>query len=413
MARLHKPVFPIQPFVANRTIFRPPFRARRCCALLGGVCGGRYAEYARTLQTPVLVGHSGVLKSFFCAAPWAPGVYPRSGMGWEYLCEGTADRSGLIPSAGPAVRRNGNTALTALVKAVVNDDRAIVAALLGARADVDTKGFMGCAFAGGAVRRVGRWRPMVMQMRPCPPRPAGGQRCTGRRATASSAPPRSCSSAAPISASRQTAGTAEPPHKPRRRTATRSMQANASPIRTRKLQARRVRRGGGTGAAAASVPPYCALLPHARRAPPPASSRTPRMHSRGAACRGRVLRRTPTYPRHGLRIALRAICRCCRTAEGLARTFRIAAHSARGRSARFTHGHVARDAPAHVCNGVAGRTALTSEGRGASAPSALSCQRSNPRHARCGRSTHRTHVCIRLTPLQFDCRAFAADADSA
>ena len=39
-------------FSSSRSVSRPPFRARRCCALLGGVCGGRYAEYARTLQTP-------------------------------------------------------------------------------------------------------------------------------------------------------------------------------------------------------------------------------------------------------------------------------------------------------------------------------------------------------------------------
>ena len=39
--------------------------------------------------------------------------------------------------------------------AAYNDDRATVAALLGARADVDTKGgYQGCAFAAGAVRRV-------------------------------------------------------------------------------------------------------------------------------------------------------------------------------------------------------------------------------------------------------------------
>jgi hypothetical protein len=70
-----------------------------------------------------------------------------------------------------------------------------------------------------------------------------------------------------------------------------------------------------------------ALLPHARRSLPPASSRTPRVHSRGAACRGRVLRRRPTHPRHDLRVALRAILRSHRTAEGRARTYRIAAHS--------------------------------------------------------------------------------------
>ncbi len=58
---------------------------------------------------------------------------------------------GLTPSAGPAVRRYGQTAL---IIAACNDDRATVAALLGARADVYTQRNSGCAFAAGAVRRV-------------------------------------------------------------------------------------------------------------------------------------------------------------------------------------------------------------------------------------------------------------------
>ncbi len=65
---------------------------------------------------------------------------------------------GLTPSAGPAVRRYGETAL---MYAAYKDDRATVAALLGARADVDTKNSYGCAFAAGAVRRVGRQWPTV------------------------------------------------------------------------------------------------------------------------------------------------------------------------------------------------------------------------------------------------------------
>jgi hypothetical protein len=68
----------------------------------------------------------------------------------------------------------------------------------------------------------------------------------------------------------------------------------------------------------------------ARRSLPPASSRTPRMHSCGTACRGCVLRRTPTHPRHDLRVALSAISSCHRTAEGRARTYRIAANSEAG-----------------------------------------------------------------------------------
>ena len=49
---------------------------------------------------------------------------------------------GLTPSAGPAVRRGG---VTALMFAAYNDDRATVAALLGARADVNTQRNDGCA----------------------------------------------------------------------------------------------------------------------------------------------------------------------------------------------------------------------------------------------------------------------------
>ncbi len=60
MARLQRRVLPIQPFVANRTSFRAAVRfhdrlftlAVGALCLLGGVCDGRYAEYARTLQTP-------------------------------------------------------------------------------------------------------------------------------------------------------------------------------------------------------------------------------------------------------------------------------------------------------------------------------------------------------------------------
>ncbi len=44
--------------------------------------------------------------------------------------------------------------MTALIYAASNDDRATVAALLGARADVNTKNSVGCAFAVGAVLRV-------------------------------------------------------------------------------------------------------------------------------------------------------------------------------------------------------------------------------------------------------------------
>jgi ankyrin repeat protein len=49
-----------------------------------------------------------------------------------------------------------------------NGDRAIVAALLGPRADVNTKDNDGCAFAVGAVRRGGRRWPMVTPMAAVP-----------------------------------------------------------------------------------------------------------------------------------------------------------------------------------------------------------------------------------------------------
>jgi hypothetical protein len=156
---------------SRRSVSRPPFHARRCCALLGGVCGRRYAEYARTLQTPFSSATPEFYDCFFGLPPGTPAYTLGSGMGCEYPCEGTAGRSGLTPSAGPAVRRVGNTAL---MKAARNDDRATVAALLGARADVDTQSSLGCAFAVGAVRRGGRRWPTVTPMAAVPA-PSGRQ----------------------------------------------------------------------------------------------------------------------------------------------------------------------------------------------------------------------------------------------
>ncbi len=79
-------------------------------------------------------------------------MYPRVGYGLRVPVRGhPLVGPGLTPAAGPAVRRVGNTALHYAAR---NDDRATVAALLGARADVDTKNNDGCAFAVGAVRRV-------------------------------------------------------------------------------------------------------------------------------------------------------------------------------------------------------------------------------------------------------------------
>jgi hypothetical protein len=88
MARIQRRVSPSQPFVANRTFFsssrsvsRPPCDALRCCTLLGEACGGRYAEYARTLQTPFQSAPPEFYDCFFWAAPRDPGVYPRVGYG--------------------------------------------------------------------------------------------------------------------------------------------------------------------------------------------------------------------------------------------------------------------------------------------------------------------------------------------
>ena len=75
-------------------------------------------------------------------------------MGCAYPCEGTPDRSGLTPSA---MRRYGQTAVMIAAR---NGDRAIVAALLGPRADVNTKDNDGCAFAAARPAR-GRRRPTV------------------------------------------------------------------------------------------------------------------------------------------------------------------------------------------------------------------------------------------------------------
>ncbi len=75
-----------------------------------------------------------------------PGVYPGSGMGCEYPCEGTADRSGLTPSAGTDVRRDG---WTALMYATNVAEVEIVAALLGARADANAQNINGCTFPCG------------------------------------------------------------------------------------------------------------------------------------------------------------------------------------------------------------------------------------------------------------------------
>ncbi len=72
---------------------------------------------------------------------------------------------GLTPAAGPAVRSNGTTAL---MWAAYNDDRAIVAALLGARADVNTQNSSGCAFRRRRCPARGRRWPTVTPMAAVP-----------------------------------------------------------------------------------------------------------------------------------------------------------------------------------------------------------------------------------------------------
>ena len=175
MARLQRQVLRIQPFVANRTFFRAAVRLHDRLFALAAVAlclAGYAADGMPSMPGPSRPLFSRPLRNFkivfLGALPPGPPAYTL-GRAWagEYPCEGSADRSGLTPSA---VRRNG---WTALIYAALNDDRAIVAALLGARAAVDTQNIHGFGFAVGAVRRGGRRWPTVPPMRPCPPRPAG------------------------------------------------------------------------------------------------------------------------------------------------------------------------------------------------------------------------------------------------
>ncbi len=292
---------------------------------------------------PFLVGHSGVLNSFFGALPpGAPGVYPRSGMGCEYPCEGTPNRSGLTPSAGPAVRSwNG---VTALIYAAIDDERAIVAALLGARADVDAKHNDGCAFAAVLP---GAWSAVTdgAPMQPCPPRPAGRQRCTMRRPTGASAPARSCSSAAPISASQTTTGNAVPPTATPtaahpigagERLANSHKHATSSASTTRRWR----RRGRRIGAAASRAPAACAplgCLPH-RRA----------RHARHACTRAAQHAEAAFFGARRHNRGMMCASHCARSAavvgrQKAGRIHTVLPPTVQGGASR-THGHVACDA---------------------------------------------------------------------
>ena len=188
-----------------------------------------------------------------------------------------------------------------------------------------------------------------------------------------------------------------------------SAQANASPIRRVLQRARRVRRGGGGGAAAA-------------RRPPPGPAPRCATHWRSSACTDRGLRRTPTDPRHGLRVALRTIRCRCRTAAGRAGTYHIAAHSEKGAPhaalpttwlATHCEFGFARTPPSVGRNGGAGPTADPGEGRGASPPALPGRARARRRYVGCGLSSHRTHACIGRIPLEFDNSALAASTDGA
>ena len=191
---------------------------------------------------------------------------------------------GSPPPPAPPVRRYGKTALM-VAAANDDDDRAIVAALLGARAAVDTKDGLGCAICRRPIQRVvgggrRRWRP-------CPPRPAGGRRCTMRRPRAASAPARSCSSAAPIRASRTSAGSAVPPP---------ATPAGRTPDRCRKTPRQLAQiynlLGAYDAAVAQARPPHrCRRIARASPASGPLAgvgtamhARTTRMHRRSTHC---------------------------------------------------------------------------------------------------------------------------------
>jgi hypothetical protein len=115
-----------------------------------------------------------------------------------------ADR-GSPPPQCSAGRRFG---WTALMEAVCYGHPEIVEQLVVARADVNTKNnIYGCALPlGPSGDLVGR-RLCRLRLR----RPAGPQRCTVRRKTATPNPPWRCSSAAPTRPSRPTTGNAVPP----------------------------------------------------------------------------------------------------------------------------------------------------------------------------------------------------------
>ena len=201
---------------------------------------------------------------------------------------------------------------TALMEAAIYDHHEIVERLVVARADLNAKHSSGCALPLGPFRRRSSAAAdgdadRALRLR----RPAGPQRCTMRRATAAPKPPWRCSSAAPTRPSRTTSGK-RPERRPTgpraesarigagERLANQHNVAASSPRTTR-----RWRRCGRR---------------HRPRAPPSARVSRRDATTRTEHCTDRVLRHTPTHPRHDVRVALRAIRRCCRTAAGRAGT---------------------------------------------------------------------------------------------
>ena len=140
------PSQPFEPnfgFVRAARIHGQPFHAV-VALLLGGTSGGRYAGIDRVCR--------GSPKSFFTR-------HLRS------LKRARVLLIGATPSACPAVRRNGDTAL---MRAAISDHPAIFQKLLDARADVNTKDRGGCALPWPVRRVVGGGR-LVRQLRRAAP----------------------------------------------------------------------------------------------------------------------------------------------------------------------------------------------------------------------------------------------------
>jgi hypothetical protein len=332
--------------------------------------------------------------------PGDPFYTPWTGLGGASTRARVAAYRGLPPPQCAAVRRDGSNAL--MLAAANNDHPAIVQKLLDARANVNTQNNTGCALPRGPFGALSAGRPLVCRLRLRLRRLAGRQRCTMRRSANAPDPPWRCSSAAPTRASRTTTCTTGTlcrpsahhgqrrvtPCRPQatRRPHTESVQANASPTRTKREQARRVRRGGGGGAAAALT-----------RAPPVCAPCTPASH----ACTAAALHaETAFFGSRRLTHGMVCASLCARSAAVVGWQRAVREHTALphtvGRSdARCGHGDVAPDdcefcfapTPLHVGRVVAVRTAGSGEGRGASCRhrSHVRTGRLWPKYASCAR----------------------------